>query len=72
MKDIVILILEKDCKNIRAHALCFDCGVIEFNEEIEYPVNFTKEAILDIIIPNGNVDFSLKTQWVGGRPNDRN
>jgi|TARA_R110000851_G_C13031704_1_gene561169 hypothetical protein len=71
MKDIIILILEKDCRNIKAQALSFECGVIEFNEEIEYPVTFNKEEIANIILPNANVDFSVKIQWIGGRPNDR-
>ena len=71
MKYIKIHVTNINCDNTDAYYLVFDCDMnLVSSASIQYPTNSTKNDIKDIIDPN-IVDFSLVSDHVGGRPNDR-
>jgi hypothetical protein len=70
MKHIKILILEQNCKDIKAIQLTFYCNELISQSDLTYPVKLTKEEIKNEI-DNSITDFSMTVEWVGGRPNDR-
>lgn len=73
MKYIHILVTGKveECRELRAIALVFnECNDLEISESIQYPIEFSKEDIKNLITPN-TLDYSVVVDWVGGRPNDR-
>ena len=72
MKYIHIDIKATDCDSVYAWGTVYDCsGNEEVRQEIDYPINYTTSEIAEIFLPSIDIDYAVKVDWIGGRPNDR-
>lgn len=70
MKHIKIDIKTVDCDSVFAWATVYDCNYNEVSrEEIDYPNGMGKLEIAEPLV--NDEDFTIKFDWIGGRPNDR-